>query len=110
MSTDRGAESVVPMSAIFREANERIRAAAEEHEMAHAIPFLCECPEPECTELVQLSMDEYQAVRSQPARFLQIPEHQSDGDRIVAQRTGYVITENGERAGEVAAAPEAAES
>lgn len=93
MSTDGGAESFVGVSAIFREANERIREAAEQHAMAHGIPFLCECPKPECTEIVQLSMTEYEAIRAQPSRFLQMPQHQSDGDRVVSEREGYVVTE-----------------
>ena len=64
--------------------------------MAHGIPFLCECPEPECTEIVQLSMDEYEAVRRQPTSFLQVPDHRVGSDRVVSQRSGYVITERPE--------------
>ena len=107
MRTDRGAESAEEISAIFREANERIRGAAEEHAMAQGIPFLCECPEPECTEIIQLSMGEYEAVRSQPTNLLQVPDHRVGGNRVVSKRTGYVVTERPEPAteddGEVAA-------
>lgn len=99
MSTDRGVEIGTDISAIFREANERIRGAAEEHSMAHAIPFLCECPEPDCTEIVQLSMDEYQAVRSQPTNLLHLPDHEVGGTRVVSKRA-YVVTERAEPATE----------
>ncbi len=99
MTTSRRPESFAGVSAIFREANERIRDAAEEHAMTDAIPFLCECPRPDCTTIVQLSMGEYEAVRAKPSCFLQMPQHQSERGRVVMERDGYVVTDQSDSAG-----------
>ena len=60
----------------FRELNEAVEATADSIPLAGLIPFTCECPDPECAELVQLSFDEYEAVRKHPRRFFNVPGHE----------------------------------
>ena len=45
-------ERIVRNNYTFREANEQIRAKADEYDAPiERIPFLCECPVPSCTEV-----------------------------------------------------------
>jgi hypothetical protein len=114
MSKERGtqasteglsAERVARNDAIFRHANEGISESAQEHDVEHAIPFVCECADPECRELVQLTMDQYGEVRSDPRQFLNAPGHEETREawsEVVARRDGYVTVAKLGRAGEVA--------
>ena len=50
-------ERIVRNNYTFREANEQIRARADEYDAPiERIPFLCECPVPSCTEVLRLTM------------------------------------------------------
>jgi hypothetical protein len=89
----------------FRRANESIGSAAERYGVDHHVPFICECAEPRCTEIVSLALDEYQAVRADPIRFLTAPGHdRADGAsaRVVERHETYVVVEKVGRAAEVA--------
>jgi hypothetical protein len=86
---DRSAERVGRNDAIFREANERISDRAEAEAMTDEIPFLCECAEESCTEIVRLSHDEYEGVREDATHFLNAPGHE-----IAAGAYGEVIERN----------------
>ena len=45
-------ERIVRNNYTFREANEKIRARADEYDAPiERIPFLCECPVPSCAEV-----------------------------------------------------------
>ncbi len=81
----------------FREANERIRARAEEYDAPiERIPFLCECPVPSCTEVLRLTMAEYSEVRAHPDHFFTVPGHeQADAPvgHVVSRQDGYVVVE-----------------
>jgi hypothetical protein len=79
---------------IFREANEQIAAKADEVEVGDApIPFLCECPDPSCTELILLVAAEYESVRAHPRHFLACPGHERDGALVVRSEEGYCVFE-----------------
>ena len=90
----------------FREANERLDRGARElvgaDDSSSCVPFLCECPRPECTEVVLLSLGEYEQVRSHPAQGLAAIGHE-DGEieRVVAQNERFIVTEKVGRAGEL---------
>jgi hypothetical protein len=102
---DLDAERVARNDATFREANERIEEAAAEHGLDERIPFICECAEPTCTELVQLSIVEYEAIRERSRWFLNVPGHEVAGGkhvRVVENRSSYVVVEKVGRAGEIA--------
>lgn len=86
---DRCAERVGRNGAIFREANERISAKAEGELMTEEIPFLCECAEEGCTEIVPLSHAEYESVRENATDFLNAPGHE-----VAAGRYGEVVERN----------------
>jgi hypothetical protein len=91
MADDETAIRIAENQSRFREANERIEAAADRMELAGPVPFLCECPRPECTEISRLTTEEYEEVRQFPRYFLTVPGHQ---DVAVENSVGVVIAEN----------------
>jgi hypothetical protein len=77
---------------IFRDANERIRRASRELDAVDPLPFLCECIEPACRQIVQLSAAEYDAVRSGDRCFLIAPGHDhEEGDVIERQGSHWIL-------------------
>lgn len=80
--------SAVRTQEVFRQANERIREAAEEHALDMRIPFICECGNPGCSQVLLLSLDEYRAVRADGTRFITKTGHES-ADRGVADVVGH---------------------
>lgn len=100
-------ERIARNDATFRHANERISAAAGAYRMDTPVPFLCECADPTCSEVVRLKLDDYEEIRADSRHFLNIPGHQeADGatEVVVAKRDGYVIVEKTGYAAEAAKA------
>lgn len=95
---------IVKNNYTFREANEQIRARAEEYDAPiERIPFLCECPVPSCTEVLRLTVVEYSDVRANPAHFFTVPGHeQADAavGHVVSRENGYVVVEKDEHISE----------
>ena len=58
------AEQIARNDAIYRDANERIERAAVEYEVTGAVPFICECADPECRGVVLLTLREYEEIRA----------------------------------------------
>lgn len=83
---------------VFRQANERIREAAEEHAPDTRVPFICECADPSCSQVVLLSLSEYRALRAEGTRFVTKAGHES-ADRgvanVVERHDGYVVVDIG---------------
>ena len=100
-------ERIARNQGTFRAANERIGAAAGVYDVATRVPFICECADPTCTEVVLLELDQYEEIRSDSRRFLNVPGHQTAAQGVsvvVEERNGYVIVEKIGRAGEIAEA------
>jgi hypothetical protein len=81
----------------FRQANEKIRARADElNAPLERIPFLCECPRPSCTEIVFMTLREYTDVRADDTHFLTKAGHE-EAERpvgsVVSRKDGYVVVE-----------------
>ena len=80
---------------LFRQVNERVRevvgpllTAGEEAE------FLCECGDEACIEAIQLGLEEYEAVRVSPYRFVVIPGHEDGiGEGTVEANGRFVVVE-----------------
>jgi 2-keto-3-deoxy-6-phosphogluconate aldolase len=62
----------------FRQANERITAAAAGAIDGgfESIPVICECPQPACTAIARLTPEQYEQVRSNGRTFLVVPGHE----------------------------------
>jgi hypothetical protein len=106
---DRIAERVARNQATFRDANERIHVAAAIVDV-EPVPFICECPRRECTQLTRLTMAEYEEVRSNGRRFFAAPGHEVcevDGvtiAQLTERRETFSVLEKVGEAGEVALA------
>lgn len=77
----------------FRAANEQIGAKAVELGIHHAVPFLCECANEACREILLLSVEEVRKIRRSPIRFVIAPGHDSEPDEVVERRDGVAIVE-----------------
>ena len=90
--------------AAFRAANERLRAVFVDAD-SEQLPFLCECGDFRCTEVVLVELEVYARVRAEPAWFLLRPGHkQLETERVVETGNGYEIVEKSGLAGEIARA------
>jgi hypothetical protein len=92
----------------FRYSNERLRrtAAHIRFELTDRVPFLYECADRDCFEIVMLSLEEYDRLRSHPSWFLLVAGHEEDEsahERIVDAENGYAIVETIDPAGTEAA-------
>jgi len=78
---------------VFRDVNERIAETAErfDSEEAH---FLCECDDPLCNQRIETSLETYEEVRENGAKFLVADEHVNEEvERVIEQRRGFSIVE-----------------
>jgi hypothetical protein len=92
--------------ALFREVNERLQERKEDHS-AWAIPsqWICECADEACTERIEMSLLEYEDLRSEPTHFAVVPneKHVSfDVEQIVKKFQDYWVVEKVGVAAEVA--------
>lgn len=82
----------------FRTANERLRrvVATYRFEPEDRAPFICECADPDCFEVVMVSVEEYDRVRANPSWFVLVAGHEGDEEtqeRVLEAEHGYVIVE-----------------
>ena len=91
-----------------RTSNELLSQMAISHRFAtnQRVPFVCECADVDCHEIVMLSLDEYELVRIHSSRFLLIAgheDHDATHERIIEAENGYAIVEKIGVAGDEAA-------
>jgi hypothetical protein len=88
MSEQQTVERIAENQSRFREANEQIEATADRMHLLGPVPFVCECPEPSCTEIVRMTLDDYEGVRQHERRFFVVPGHQ---EKSVSSGAGEVV-------------------
>jgi hypothetical protein len=98
-------ERIARNEAIFREANDGIRAKAESFDGASLkrVPFICEGAEPRCRELLLLTLDEYRKARESDRWFLNAVGHDAAAgpySQVIVATDRYVIAEKLGEAGE----------
>jgi hypothetical protein len=88
----------------FREANERLSADARRivgSDRDQPVPFLCECPRRDCTQIVLLTLAEYEHVRAQPRQGLVKPGHEDLSiERVIEENDRFKLTEKFGEAGD----------
>jgi hypothetical protein len=97
-------ERIARNGAIFRKANDGISESAEEWGRASRIPFLCECADEKCREIVRLTLREYAEVRSDPRHFVNTPGHEASAHgwaEVIARTEGHVTVAKIGRAGDI---------
>lgn len=86
-------ERLAKNEALFRDVNERIEQAAERHSRSSdKYGFVCECSSDDCFELVHVTIDEYENVRTDPLRFMVLGGHEMpEIEEVVERHTGYSV-------------------
>jgi hypothetical protein len=93
------AEKGAHNQALIREVNERIEKLADD--AAHP-EFLCECADTNCVEMIELSIAEYESIRSSPVRFpVKLGHDYPEFERVVEEREHYVVVEKFGEAAEI---------
>jgi len=78
----------------IRDVNEGIERGQWPGDEDTPIGFRCECARVGCNQLVELTVRQYEQIRSHPKRFVVVPGHERpDVETVVATRPGYVIVE-----------------
>jgi hypothetical protein len=110
VATDEGARALklAINESAFRSSNERLRRAADSHRFRGEdhVPFVCECADENCREIVMLTIEDYEHIRSHPTWFLLVAGHEDQEathERIVDAEQGYAVVEKIGIAGEEAA-------
>jgi hypothetical protein len=104
---DDAAEKIARNNALFRSANDEIDTAAEDHGLddGRPVPFICECSDSRCMQIISLTLTEYRRVRANPRWFAHALGHEESVPGLVhaVERTDrYLLVEKIGRAGEVA--------
>ena len=102
------AERVARNDAAFRQANEEINDVGQSFDRPddELLPFLCECADMSCTEVLRLTPVEYEAIRRDPTHFINAHGHVRNAKgwgRVVAEFDRYTVVEKIGEAGEVTA-------
>ena len=89
----------------FRDANEKLQEAALGTVAVPAdslVPFLCECPDEGCTQVVLVTPAEYERIRANPRGGIAAVGHEDETiERIIDRNDRFTTTEKFGEAGEV---------
>jgi hypothetical protein len=82
-------ERLVLNETLFRQVNERLRELGESFSVvAEQADFICECSDERCAEQIQLTLEQYERVRSDPIHFVVIRGHEIPAIERVAYEVG----------------------
>jgi hypothetical protein len=98
MPADTREEALVRNEARFREYNERARSSNAAHKWVDPpVPdWSCECGWEGCKEPIRVALEEYEAVRAVPTRFLVVPDEghvAPEVERVVERHANYWVVE-----------------
>lgn len=75
--------------AASRAINEKVEGSRDERSL---MPIVCECGLTKCDRTIEIALDEYREVRTDPTRFAVVPEHLiGDIERIVYENDRFVV-------------------
>lgn len=88
---------------VFRAANEDLdpaRRSAAGDDRNRLLPFLCECASAGCTQIIALTLREYEGIRAVPTHSLNAPGHDDPSiERVVERHERYDVSEKFGEAG-----------
>jgi hypothetical protein len=91
---DRRARLIGENEILFREVNAQMRSLDEKlpETGVDTHPFLCECGDVECHERIKLTIEEYERIHADPARFVAMPGHEKpEVEDVVEEHDGYIV-------------------
>ena len=103
---DGTAEKIARNNATFRNANDEINVAAQAHGLddGRPVPFICECSDPRCTQIIRLTLAEYRRVRGNARWFAHALGHEEaipGAVELVDRNDRYVLVQKVGEAGAV---------
>ena len=92
--------------ALTRSLNDRVAHIFENSETFGPLTFMCECGIFDCGERIELTVDEYEAIRQEPTHFFVHPDHVSYAIEFVVLEyaNSYAVVEKVGAAGRLAIA------
>ena len=90
------AERIVRNEVSLRRVNEAIEAGRRTRD--GRVPFVFECGMLGCNEVIELTLEAYEDVRRDGARFVVQPGHRSEVDVLIETRDGFDVVEKREDA------------
>ena len=95
MAFEENRTEAAHIQSLFRDVNERVREASVGlFKESETLDFLCECAETSCTQMIALTMAEYEAVRCVPTHFPVKPGHEwPDVERTIEKNDRYIVVE-----------------
>jgi hypothetical protein len=88
------AERAARNEEVFRDVNERIEKGAEEHQVAAALPFHCECGRASCLETIEIPPGRYATIVRERYHFVVLPGHEEPRiERIVGTEENFLVVE-----------------
>jgi len=88
----------------FRRVNEGIERGRTPASTESTAAFVCECARLGCTDVLDLTIAEYELVRAHPRRFVIAPGHEVEGETVVSTHDGFAVVEKLGEAGRIAEA------
>jgi hypothetical protein len=90
---DERAERIGRNEDIFRKVNDQIEGVNESFgAITGTMSIVCECGEIGCMEQIELALDEYRELRSEPTHFAVKPAHETlDVETVVVRRDSYFV-------------------
>ena len=96
-------ERLARNESLFREVNERINDVAVRQFGERDSSFVCECCRTDCSELLHLAAEAYEAVRAEPNRFALVRGHETpEIERVIAKHGDVFVVEKMGDTGDVA--------
>lgn len=90
---------------LFRQVNERVADVNRELSDGDTVDFICECANPDCVEMIALTLAEYESVRSDPRHFALRPGHERQGiESVIARNDRFVIVQKNQGESRIARA------
>jgi hypothetical protein len=92
VAVDERGRRVGQNEALFRNVNEEVRDVGEAFAITGSLRMVCECGEQTCIEQIEVSGEEYEAIRADPTHFAIKPGHDvPDVETVVARHPGYWV-------------------
>jgi len=104
---DRRRRQLAQNEALYRTVNEEIESLTETFSPEpRRMSAVCECADESCTELIELAIEDYEAVRADPTLFIAVPGHENLEIEVVRERheSFVVVCKNKSEGREVAVA------
>jgi hypothetical protein len=95
---DERAERIGRNEDLFRKVNDQIEGMNEAFgTLTDAMSVVCECGQIDCIEKLELTVDEYRRLRSDPTHFAVKPGHEiPEVEEVVGRSDGYLVVAKAE--------------